>query len=268
MLLLPVLAVLSAAPASPTAVVLVTQRSEVSDKDAMALALEAQRQLTAAGVRVEPTANALKQLAKLSFVDTSTCAGRKVCVSELGRMLKVEVVVGLSVADLDEDRAISVEALRISDGVVVAREQLVFPRKKAMPAKALQAFAAALLAPALPAVQEPTPPIAVDAPLLLPPPPPPPALTPTPPPAEPVLVAPVTRTRTLPIVALSAAGAATVAGVVLLAVHLVNRNALTPATLTYPEAQAIAARANVTLVGAAACAGLAAALGTTALVTW
>jgi hypothetical protein len=273
MLLLPVLTFLVAAPVSgsPRTVVLVTQRTEVSEKEGLALAVEAQRQLAAAGVRVDSTAGALKQLAKLSFADTSACDGRKVCVTELGRQLSVEVVVGLSVADLEDDRAVSFEALRIRDGVVLAREQLVFPRKKGLPAKGLLAFAAALLAPAPPEPPpEPPPPsVALDTPVL---PPQPPVLTPQVTAPALMVVEPVAPSRTVPIVALSAAGAATVVGVVLLAVHLVNRNALAPQQgvlrLTYPEALAARDRANGTLVGAAVCAGLAAALGTTAAVTW
>ena len=267
------------APPSST-VVIVTRRTAVSAADAQALAMLVTKKLEAAGVEVVQADAAAKRLASLGVADTSLCAGRKGCVQEFGRQLEVALVVGLSLSEVDQDRSLSLEAVRVSDGVVLTRENVLFAVKGLPPNEQLDAFSrrtkAALPAPApvAPApVVAPVPASATDSPVA-------PVLTPaeTAPPVVPTQPEPSRPSHTGTWVAGGGAVLA-VAGAVVLAFLASSAKAelssgmpgdggLTLSPHTGKEAQSLSARANLEFAGAGICAALGLGLGTTAMLLW
>ena len=88
------------------AVVLVGRRTAVSAPAAKVLAVDASNILESAGVPIAlPADKALQQLTRVSVKDTSSCNGKRACLAELGRQLKVPWVVLLSVAAIDQEQA-------------------------------------------------------------------------------------------------------------------------------------------------------------------
>jgi hypothetical protein len=270
-MLLPLLILQLGQAASPSSmVVVVTRRTAVSNNDAQTFAGAVTRSLKEAGLELAWEADAAaRRLASLGVKDTSVCAGRMGCVQEFGRQLEASVVVGVSMSQVDKDRSVSLEAVRVSDGVLLGRENLLYASSAQPPLEQLKAFAGRIRA-AL------APPLVVDVPRQAP------VLelraAPLASAPAPVLEAPVQRSHTAAWLtgggAVVAVAAAVTLGVLAFSSRAeLSRGARLPdgrigSTLTGQEALAVSRRANGEFLGAAICAGTGLGLGTTAVVLW
>ncbi len=283
-MLLPMLCLQLALTAAPSStVVIVTRRTAVSTGDARAVAVLVTKGLKQAGLEVAWDAEAAaRRLASLGVKDTSNCQGRKACVQEFGHQLDVAVVVGVSVSEVDTDRSVALEAVRVADGVVLARENLLYAKTGAPPSDQLTLFQTHLKA-ALPgaaksepvATDTPAQPVAQPKPALAPA-APEPVPVPTAAAAEPPVAPPRSHTA-----AFVTGGAAvlTLAAAVTLGVLAFSARAdlsrgtalpdgRTASALTGSEANAVSRRANNQFYAATGCAAATVALGATAVVLW
>ena len=258
------------------AVVLVGRRTAVSAPQAKVLAVDASTILESAGVPIAlPPDKAMQQLTRVSVKDTSSCNGKRACLAELGRQLKVPWVVLLSVAVIDQELSVGLELLKVADETVVETDSLLLPKKGKLDAALLSGFAGRVKAKLVPtataAVVEKTPDVPVEtklvpkqteAPPLLPPPPPPPA----------------ERSHTASFVLGGVGLASLIAGGVLLAVGASSRAPLTAgeaamdgrvrSTLTYAEAEQINNSSTPLIAGGISALAVGAGLGTAAVITW
>lgn len=269
---------LVAAPEGNQTVVLVGRRTAVTPAIAKTLASDTYKLLAADGVSLAMTnEEALKQLTRVSVKDSASCNGKKSCLAELGRQLKVSWVVVLSVASIEQELSIGLELLRVSDETVVETDSLILPRKGKLDASQLGTFAQKVKAQLNP--PPPTPEVKNDEPRkddtpvatfltpkkteepLLPPPPPPP------------------QKSHVPSFVLGGAGVASMlAGAAMLTVGLVSRGPLTQGTpnsdgrvrsmLTQQEAQAINDGSNPLIFGGLGALAVGAGLGTAAVIAW
>lgn len=263
---------LAAPPEGEQTVVLVARRTAASAPVARALVVDASGLLEAAGVPVAMTPdNALKQLARVSVKDTASCNGKRSCLAELGRQLKVPWVVLLSVAAIDQELSLGFELLRVSDETVVETDSLILARKGKLEAGQLAGFAGRVMARLVPVVApagvdtplEPrlTPKI-VEAPVTLPPSPPPPA----------------ERSHVTSFILGGAGVAALLAGGALMLVGAAARAPLTAgerapdgrvrSTLTFAEAEQLNASTTPLFIGGLGVLAAGAGLGTAAVLTW
>ncbi len=258
------------------AVVLVGRRTAVSAPQTKVLAADASTILESAGVPIAlPPDKAMQQLTRVSVKDTSSCNGKRACLAELGRQLKVPWVVLLSVAVIDQELSVGLELLKVADETVVETDSLLLPKKGKLDAALLSGFAGRVKAKLVPtpaaAVVEKTPDVPVEtklvpkqteAPPLLPPPPPPPA----------------ERSHTASFVLGGVGLASLIAGGVLLAVGASSRAPLTAgeaamdgrvrSTLTYAEAEQINNSSTPLIAGGISALAVGAGLGTAAVITW
>ena len=283
-MLLPILILQLAQSASPSStVVVVTRRTAVSAVDARAVAVLVTKSLKQAELEVTWDADAAaRRLASLGVKDSSGCQGRKACVQEFGRQLDVAVVVGVSVSEVDAERSVALEAVRIADGVVLAHENLLYPKSGSPPVEQLRLFATHIRS-ALPSsvakVEPVAPKVETDAPTQAPP-EPAPVLAPAPVPLPAVAIEQPPPAHSHAGGLIAGAGALlSVAGAVVLGVLAFSAKAdlsrgttlpggLTASALTGADATSVSKRANGEFYGAVGCAAAAVALGTTAVVVW
>lgn len=261
----------------PQTVVLVGRRTAVSAPAAKVLAADASKILEAAGVPIAlPPDKALQQLSRVSVKDTSSCNGKRACLAELGRQLKVPWVVLLSVAVIDQELSVGLELLKVADETVVETDSLLLPKKGKLDAALLTGFAGrvkAKLAPAPAAapVEEKTPDVPIEPKLV-------PEVTEAPPVLPPPVAPAPARSHTASFVLGGAGLASLIAGGVLLAVGASARGPLTagePAldgrvrsTLTYAEAEQLNASTTPLVIGGLGALAVGAGLGTAAVITW
>jgi hypothetical protein len=265
---------LTAAPPEQ-AVVLVGRRTAVSAPQAKVLANDASSILESAGVPIAMAPDkALQQLTRVSVKDTSSCNGKRACLAELGRQLKVPWVVLLSVAVIDQELSVGLELLKVADETVVETDSLLLPKKGKLDAALLSGFAGRVKAKLVPApapVAEATPDVPVQPKLVPKETEPPPSLPPEVPP-------PAARSHTASFVLGGVGLASLIAGGVLLAVGASSRAPLTAgdpgmdgrvrSTLTYAEAEQINNSSTPLIVGGISALAVGAGLGTAAVITW
>lgn len=265
-----------ASEAEPT-VVLVGRRTAVPPALARTLARDASKHLEAAGVplAMQPEA-ALSQLARVSMTDSANCNGKRACLAELGRQLKVQWVVLLSVASLNKELSVGLELLQVVDQTVVETDSLLLSRRGRLEAAQVQGFAARVKARLAPPPVEPLP-APRDAPtvaILTPPPspePPPPALTP-------VTPTPVARSHSGSIAMGITGVAGVLAGATLVVLGFVGRAPLTAgavaadgrvrSTLTAAQARRLNEDTTPMIVGGFTAIGVGLGLGTAGVLTW
>jgi hypothetical protein len=262
---------LTAPPEGEQAVVLVARRTAVTLPIGRALVNDTSTLLQSAGVPVAMSPDtALQQLARVSVKDSASCNGKRACLAELGRQLKVPWVVLVSVAAIDQELSLGFELLKVSDETVVETDSLILPRKGKLEAGQLAGFAGRVKGKLVPVVEpkrvdtpvEPklTPKEVVETPVTLPPPPPP-------------------ERSHMPSFVLGGTGlAALIAGGVLLAVGTAARGPLTAgergpdgrvlSTLTFAEAQQLNASTTPLVIGGIGALAAGAGLGTAAVLTW
>lgn len=261
----------AAPPEDQLTAVLVARRTAVSPAAAKVLVADAATLLEAAGVPLAMTPEkALQQLARVSVKDSASCNGKRACLAELGRQLKVPWVVLVSVAAIDREMSVGFELLRVADETVVETDSLLLPRKGKLEAALLSGFAGRVKTRLLPVADEKK----ADAPVetkLTPQPAPEPIPFTQPPPPPP-------RSH-VPSFVLGGAGlAALLAGGALLAVGAISRGPLTagaPAadgrirsTLTYAAAEQLNGASTPLVIGGVGALVAGAGLGTAAVLTW
>lgn len=264
-------AVLGADAALPTSAVVVTRRTASSPTEARALAAAVSDALEAAGLTPSlPLDAAAAELKKLGMADASSCAGKKACVAELGKQLKVTWVFSVSVAKVDKDRSVGVELVRADDGSTADKDALILPPKAALTPDLLAAFAQRVKT-----LWAPKP---ADAPVVVETKPTPPPVDPLPPPPPPPQPVPE-RSRAASFVLGGVGLGALIASGVLLGLGLSARGALQQAvmtgpdgvrtsTLTFEDANRRNAAANLQLILSAVLGAVGLGLGTTALALW
>lgn len=258
--------------ADPSTAAVLARRTNVSGAEANSLAAQAAAALSADGVPMLPDAELARRLTRLGLKDASTCGGKTACLTEVGRQLKLDWLVSVSVSRLENDRSVALELLKLSAGTVVEKESLLLPAKTKLTADLLEGFsqrvklALGLVTP--PPVEPPKPP---DAPVVT-------KLEPVKPPDVVIPAPPPPRSHRTSFVLGGAAVAALGTAAALLAVGLSTQASLSTGTsnpdgrlrseLTGSEAQARANAAGLQLGLAGAAAAVGAGLGTAAVVTW
>ncbi len=251
---------------TPTSVVVITRRAGVAPAEAQALANQVSTVLTQQQVPVALAPDAvIQQLKKLGLPDAASCAGKRDCIVELGRQLKVTWVFSVSVARVEKDRSMSIELVNVDDGSTLEKDGLVLAAKAGVTAEGLAAFVAAVkkrLAPPPPVdapVAVTTTPKPVEPPIDLPPPPPP----------------PVPERSHVGSFVLGGLGAGALIGAgVTLGLGLMKRAELTGSvmngvsTLPRSAATVINTDANTRFILSAALGAVAVALGTIAVILW
>ncbi len=260
----------AAPPEAQLAAVLVARRTAVSPAAAKVLVADAATLLEAAGVPLAMTPEkALQQLARVSVKDSASCNGKRACLAELGRQLKVPWVVLVSVAAIDREMSVGFELLRVADETVVETDSLLLPRKGKLEAALLSGFAGRVKTRLLPVADEEKADAPVETKLTPQPAPEPIPFTPPPPPQR----------SHVPSFVLGGAGlAALLAGGALLAVGAISRGPLTagePAadgrirsTLTYAAAEQLNGASTPLVIGGVGALVAGAGLGTAAVLTW
>lgn len=261
---------LTAAPEGEQAVVLVARRTAVTPAVARALVADASSLLEAAGVPVAMAPDkALQQLARVSVKDTASCNGKRACLAELGRQLKVPWVVLISVASIEQELSLGFELLKVSDETVVETDSLLLARKDKLDAALLSGFAGRVKGRLVPVV-EPKP--VADVPLEA-------KLVPRPTEEQTLPPPPLPERSHVPSLVLGGAGvAALLAGSALLVIGAVTRGPLTAGTpgpdgriesgLTYPQAAQLNASSTPLFLGGLGALVAGAGLGTAAVLTW
>lgn len=260
------------------AVVLVGRRTAIAAPAAKVLAADASNILEGAGVPIALAPDkALQQLSRVSVKDTSSCNGKRACLAELGRQLKVPWVVLLSVAVIDQELSVGLELLKVADETVVETDSLLLPKKGKLDASLLAGFAGRVKSKLVPApvaavVEEKTPDVPVEPKLVPQVTEPPPTLPPAVPPPAPA------RSHAASFVLGGLGVASLIAGGVLLAVGAGARGPLTagdPAmdgrvrsTLTYAEAEQLNASTTPLVIGGVSALAVGAGLGTAAVIAW
>jgi hypothetical protein len=116
----------TAVPAGPpSAAVLVVRRMGVSPEDALERARQISKALAGLGVAVVDPDFAVRRLIEQGRADPTSCGGQAACAVELGKRVGAEAVVAMEVGALRKTLAVHLEAVRISDGKVVARQDLL-----------------------------------------------------------------------------------------------------------------------------------------------
>lgn len=259
------LSVLMSQTPTPTSVVVMTRRAGVSVADSQGLVNEVSTLLSQQGVPVTLAPDAAsQQLKKLGLPDAASCTGKRDCVIELGRQLRVTWVFSVSVARVEKDRSMSVELVNVDDGATLEKDGFVLAAKSNVTAEQLATFITAVkkrLAPPPPVdapvvvVTTPKPVAPVD----LPPPPPPPAPE---------------RSHTASFVLGGLAAGALVGAGVTLGLGLMKRAELTSSitngvsALPRSSATLINSDANTRFILSAALGAVAVALGTIAVIVW
>lgn len=268
------LSLLTAAPETKSAV-LVTRRTAFTREEADATSRSISKELVAQRVLIQLDADGAREaLARLGLQDSSACAGRKKCISELGRQLGVTWVIALSLARVGADQSIGIELIKVSDGSVSEKEALVLPKGTT---PSLAAFAGKLRAVVGEVAPTPAPepdrPVAVVTP-------PKPELTPvvTPPPQ--IIEPPpktMPRSHAPQFVMGGVAVASLVAGTALIisgasarseAFRVIESNGVRQSPYSASEVRARAENGNVQLGIGGALGAVAVGLGATAVITW
>lgn len=266
--------VLGAQTSTPTSAVVLTRRTGVSASEGQNISAQLATVLGQAGLPAPMPAESMAvQLKKLGIPDPSSCAGRKRCVTELGKQLAVTWVFSVSVARVDKDRSVGIELVNVEDGTTLEKDAVLLSPGASMSGELLTGFVDRVRA-RLPAPPKPDAPVAVVTtpvepppvePIVTPPPPPPPAVEPP-------------RSHTASIVLAIVGAAALVGSGVTLTLGLLERRAIQSAvsgdgadrvsSLTFTEATRRNGAANTQLILAGAFGALALALGTIALIVW
>ncbi len=239
------LCALLAAHASAQTAVVISKRGIVPAYDAMKYAEQLTGALKVAGVSVIDATTAAAQLKAAGILDTTTCAGVRTCAVDLGAKLKLENVIALTMSELGSDRSLTFEALKVSDGSLLARDVAVIEKGVGLTLDAVGQFIQKLRA----ALPQPK----TDAVAVMPAPSDVPAKTDVTPGAPPptMVVTNDASTRIPAYIAGGAGIAALIAGGICGAVALSSKGALessvidgTNSTLTLPQATALRNQAN------------------------
>lgn len=171
-MLFAILLTFSLGAADSGASVLVGRRTSMSPADAQALSQTISTFLVAARVPVLLDADAARaSLSRLGLKDASACSGRKACLTELGRQLATPYVIALSLSQVESDRSLALELLRVSDGVVLETEAIILSTGANLTAGQLAGFAERVLKKLQDRPVVETPPIVVVKPPVSEPPP-------------------------------------------------------------------------------------------------
>lgn len=267
------LSLLSAAPAQESkSAVLVTRRTAFTREEADATARLVSKELVAQRVLLQLDADGAREaLARLGLQDSSACAGRKKCISELGRQLGVTWVIGLSLARVGADQSIALELIKVSDGSVAEKEALAFPKGTTPSLAAFATKLRAVLGEVAP--PEPDRPVAVVTP--------PPVITPVAPVPPPEIIAPppktMPRSHAPQFVMGGVAVASLVAGTAMIisgastraeAFRVIENGGVRQSPYSASEVRTRAESGNVQLGIGGALGAVAIGLGATAVITW
>lgn len=254
----------------PAVAVVVSRRVAVSKELADAVARQVVDALTGAGMPgVMAFDDAQKKLAAAGVADPSTCQAKRACLAKLATALQAQVIVGVDVGAVQDDTAVSVEAVGAADGLRLAQRSFLAPTEALQSAAqaelALFAAAAQTALPAKAPVRD-VPPADGRAQTL--------AVAP-PPPSDPggIKAAAERPSRTASYAAgtgaIAAAGAAIAFGLLGRAEQRrLPTTAQTSAAMRRSEANAIAARANTDYTVALSAAIASAALTSLAVLFW
>ena len=130
----------------PGVAVLVGRRTSLSQVEAQVLSQTISTHLATAHVPIQLDADAAgASLNRLGLKDASACNGRKACLTELGRQLSSAYVIALSLSQVERDRSIALEFLRVADGVVLEKEAIILSTGATLTADQLAGFAQRVL---------------------------------------------------------------------------------------------------------------------------
>jgi hypothetical protein len=277
--LLSVAVLLLAQAPAPEAQVLLTKRAGASAQLTESIARELRKALSYSGVEPSiPPAELSARLLAVGVKDPTSCDAKPGCAIELGKQLKVPLVVSLSVKQAAGDLTVRVEALRTSDSELVAEDTVMLAPNQLGPLfTSLAPFARGVRQAISPVRLAPR---AVDAPKKEPK-NVPVALVPEPPVTQPVVPTSVAVAKPSPMPAIAAGGATVVAlgaTAFFLSSGLAVKSQLDQridlgggqqgSILTHSEAEQLAQSANGRLTAGVLCAVTTVALGAVTGFLW
>jgi hypothetical protein len=137
-----VVVALVAASSSPPAAMLLTKRMGFSVAEGSAVVSQVNEALNAGGLSFSVSPDRVAGVLKtVGLVDAAVCASKRDCVVELGRQLKVEWVIALSMMKVETDRSIGLELVRVADGMVVEKDAQLLGAKDAVRPAMFASFA-------------------------------------------------------------------------------------------------------------------------------
>ena len=125
--------------AEPNAAVVLARKTSVSAGDATALTEKVAQRIVLPTLM--PYADSQKRIASLGLKDATNCSGAADCHTEIGKLLKVEWLILVSVSQIATDQSIALELFRVGKGDVVERESLLLEKRGDVKADQLEAFA-------------------------------------------------------------------------------------------------------------------------------
>lgn len=125
--------------AEPTTAVVLVRRTSVPAPEAVTLTERVAQSLALPG-QLE-SAEVSRRLVALAMKDGTGCGGKASCHVELGRQLKVDWVVLVSVSQLGEDQSLALELLSVASEGVVENEAVLLPSRGEVPKSVLEGFA-------------------------------------------------------------------------------------------------------------------------------
>lgn len=126
--------------ADPTSAVLLVRKTGVSATEAAALTDKVAQQLVVPGLM--PYAETQKQLAALGLKDATNCNGLVDCHAEVGKVLKVDYLVLVSVSQIASDQSLALELFKVAKSRVLENESVLLEKRGEVPRTQLESFAA------------------------------------------------------------------------------------------------------------------------------
>lgn len=124
--------------ADPSAAVVLVRKTAVKDAEAASLT---EKVATRIGVpAMVPYADSQKRIATLGLKDATNCNGAADCHAEIGKLLKVDWLVLVSVSQIASDQSLALELFKVAKAEVVERDSLLLEKRGDVQAVQLEAF--------------------------------------------------------------------------------------------------------------------------------
>lgn len=124
--------------ADPSAAVVLVRKTAVKDAEASALTEKVASRI---GVpAIVPYADSQKRIATLGLKDATNCNGAADCHAEIGKLLRVDWLILVSVSQIASDQSLALELFKVEKGEVVERDSLLLEKRGEVQAPQLEAF--------------------------------------------------------------------------------------------------------------------------------
>ncbi len=124
--------------ADPSMAVVLVRKTAVKDAEALALTEKVASRIAVPGL--VPYADSQKRIATLGLKDATTCNGAADCHAEVGKLLKVDWLVLVSVSQIATDQSLALELFTVTKAEVVERDSLLLEKRGDVQAVQLEGF--------------------------------------------------------------------------------------------------------------------------------